>query len=340
MREDPGAVLAAWNELLEQEPGLRIREAARRLGCAEAELLRACAAAGEVTGCPAGFTVTELACRPREILGALSEAGPMLALTRNDAVVHEREGSYDGLVTLPSSRQMPWETSPTSESGHTDPERLGEKLAVANRSLGFGLWPQMCRSCFAVSVPSGGRMLRGIQFFDAAGTAVHKAYLREGSDEQAYERVLSQYAVTPAWGGRSFEPEESGGTSAQGAPSEGGSGDDALSDPGAYRAFFEEIRRRNAEVTIEVGNRGARQSYRGTIVRLKRGRGWFNILDPGFNLHIREERVDHCRLLWATSDVGESEANEPGVSLELCDTRGETLCRVFPVSPSWGGVRP
>jgi putative hemin transport protein len=332
MREDPGAVLASWNEILEQAPGLRIREAARRLGTAEAELLRACATAGEETGCPAGFAVTELACRPREVLGALSGAGPMLALTRNEAVVHEREGSYEGLVARQPSQQMPHEAEPTEPHA----ERLGEELVVANRSLHLALWLQTCRSCFAVSVPSGGRRLRGIQFFDASGTAVHKAYLREGSDEQAYERVLSQYAVTPAWGGRSAEPE---GAPAHGASPIGGSGDDVLSDPGAYRAFFEEIRRRNAEVSIEVANRGARQSYRGTIVRLKRARGWFNILDPGFNLHIREDRVDHCRLRGATPDAGESAADEPGVSLELCGTRGEALCRVSPVAPAWGGVR-
>src|SRR3989338_1698997 len=63
---------------------LRIREAAKRLEVSEAELV--------ALGC--GENVTRLRPEFEKILAGIEQWGYVMALTRNDQVVHERKGTY------------------------------------------------------------------------------------------------------------------------------------------------------------------------------------------------------------------------------------------------------
>ena len=73
-----------WTEFREENPKTRIRDAARQLGVTEAELV--------ATGL--GDTATLLGGDFREMLKAVPSLGYVMALTRNDALVHERNGVY------------------------------------------------------------------------------------------------------------------------------------------------------------------------------------------------------------------------------------------------------
>lgn len=80
----PEVLRDRWNTLREENPKLRIRDAAEQLGTSEAQLL----ALGS------GETSTRLRGDWADLLLELHRLGPLMGLTRNDHAVHERHGGY------------------------------------------------------------------------------------------------------------------------------------------------------------------------------------------------------------------------------------------------------
>ena len=76
-----------WAEFKIQNPKTRIRDAAKELETTEADLL--------ATGL--GENIVLLAGDFRELLKEVTSLGYVMALTRNDHVVHERKGVYENV---------------------------------------------------------------------------------------------------------------------------------------------------------------------------------------------------------------------------------------------------
>lgn len=74
---------------------------------------------------------------------------------------------------------------------------------------------------------------------------------------------------------------------------------------------------------IFVGNRGCLQIFTGTVDKLLRTDEWFNILDPGFSLHLRDGDIAHARVVRKPTKDGIV------TSLELYDAGGDTIARLF-----------
>lgn len=74
---------------------------------------------------------------------------------------------------------------------------------------------------------------------------------------------------------------------------------------------------------IFVGNRGCIQIHTGPIRTVKPMGPWLNILDPGFNLHLR---MDHIAAAWA---VWKPQSDSPVHSLELFDAEGRLIAQIF-----------
>jgi putative hemin transport protein len=70
---------------------------------------------------------------------------------------------------------------------------------------------------------------------------------------------------------------------------------------------------------IFIGNRGCLQVFSGAVDRVKRMGPWLNVLDPGFNLHLREDRIASSWVVAKPTKAGIVR------SLELYDADGETL---------------
>ena len=156
-----------WETFQEEHPGVRIRNAAHELGVSEAELV--------ATGC--GEHVTRLHGSWKNLLTDLEPLGPVMALTRNDACVHEKTGVYHD-VRLMESHEM----------GLVVDEQIDLRLFFSRWHLGF-----------AVATPWEGAkdgLRRSLQFFDRHGTAVHKVFLTRKSDVAAYERLVDKYRHT------------------------------------------------------------------------------------------------------------------------------------------------
>lgn len=328
MLSSSNADLAArLSRLRGEKPALRIRDAAAQLGVSEAELV--------------ALTAAPLANDWRALLNDMPSVGRVMCLTRNEHCVHERHGRFEDVqVTGPHGLV------------------LGPDIDLR---LFLGSW----RYGFAVREPqnrgnqSGER--QSLQFFDAAGDAVHKIYATDETDRPAFDALIARYrAQAPA----ALTPTPRASDTA--AAEEAGRPDSEIDLPGlrdAWRAmkdtheFFgmlgrfkvgrvqalrlagEEFARElparalrsameaaSAETTpimIFVGNGGCIQIHSGPINRLVETHGWFNVLDPTFNLHLREEGVARVFSVRKPTDDGIV------TSIEAFDNRDRNILLMF-----------
>ncbi|WP_341896696.1 ChuX/HutX family heme-like substrate-binding protein [Ferrovibrio terrae] len=314
---------ARWTELRAAEPNLRIRDAALRLGVSEAELVAT----------RLGQGATRLHGPWPEIIGAMGGVGEVMALTRNDSVVHERHGIYGTL----------------SVEGHVG-LIVGEDIDLR---IFFGPWAYG----FAVIEDTKAGPRSSLQFFDGAGQAVHKIYATEKTDAAAFQ----------ALGERFRAPEQSAELTIKPVAPKVPPRPDTEIDTTALRSewaalkdthdFFPLLRkhkvareqafrlagrdfavpvpndstRRMMEaaaasdlpIMVFVGNPGMIQIHTGTVKRLVPTGPWFNVLDPMFNLHLREDAIASSWLVRKPSVDGTV------TSLELFDKDGELIVSFF-----------
>ena len=72
-----------------------------------------------------------------------------------------------------------------------------------------------------------------------------------------------------------------------------------------------------------VGNRGCIQIHTGPVKRLVEAHGWFNILDPAFNMHLRDQGVARAFSVRKPTDDGVV------TSIELYDPAGDLTVSFF-----------
>ena len=324
---DPKAadLQTAWADYHAEHPKARHRQAAADLGVSEAQLVAA----------ECGLESTRLRSDWGAILKDLESIGPLMALTRNAAAVHEKTGVYHS-VELHDTHQM------------------GQVLAGdIDLRLFLGRWTYG----FAVALKKGGgQTLRGLQFFDKHGTAVHKTYLREKSDPAAYDTLVETHRVAgDALLGIAPAP----------APPPETPGEDVDADAflTGWRAledthdFFTLLRKHDVgrvqalrlgegEFTRRVGEKSHRplleaardgavplmvfvrspgtvQIHTGPVEHLKARGNWYNVLDEGFNLHLDETLTQEA---WV---VQKPTADGRVTSLELYDVGGEAVVKFF-----------
>ncbi len=152
-----------WSELLQKVPKLRIRDAARELGVSEAELL--------ATRC--GESVTRLEGNWGGLIKKFPTLGEVMCLTRNEAAVHERYGTFTEQISF------------FHEMGQVVGPDIDLRLFMTHWEFGFAVMDDM---------EEGPR--RSLQFFDADGTAVFKVYLTRQSDVAAYDEFVQKYRAT------------------------------------------------------------------------------------------------------------------------------------------------
>ena len=144
---DPAALTDAW-ATANTDKRMRVREAANFLGVSEAELV-----ATQV-----GSVATRLKQDWISILQRVQSIGRVMALTRNDNVVHERKGVY-------------LNTSATGQMGLVLGDDIDLRLFLSQWQHGY-----------ALTEIDGELTKRSLQFFDDAGDAVHKIFLQPDSE--------------------------------------------------------------------------------------------------------------------------------------------------------------
>jgi putative hemin transport protein len=306
-----------------ENPKMRERDLAAQLGISEAELVAA----------HCGEGVTRVEPRVNDLLTGLEPVGEVMALTRNESAVHEKIGVYDKVVT-------------------------GEHTAMAlGENIDLRIFPKVWAHGFAVEKRDGDEIRRSLQFFDAAGEAVHKVHLRPASNLYAYQKLVDQL-VSP-----NQEPTVALGTVAEDdVPGEltPQTVDDLREcwskltdthqffgmlrtlklsrqqavrmigqdyawklDPSAVMAMFQGASASGQPIMCFVGNRGCIQIHSGPVRSVSPMGPWINIFDETFHLHLRG---DHIAEAWA---VRKPTKDGHVTSLEAYDADGKMIIQFF-----------
>lgn len=319
-------LVARWSALRAAEPNLRIRDAAVRLGVSELELL-ACDETRQVTWLQPSFD---------EILHVLPTVGRCMALTRNDHAVSEVKGIYGGVQLGPHAGQV-----------------IGEHIDLR---VFLARW----RHGVAVVEPAAGKESQArhsLHFFDEHGTAVHKIYLQHDGQLERWQEMVDSYraaaapklAVTapPAPRPAGPAPDEANRLAFRAAwqamtdthelfgllRTHGLTRTQALHvvapewarpvKNSSLNQLLEAAAAEQQHIMTFVGNMGCIQIFSGTVTRVVRSGPWLNVMDPGHNLHLRE---DHITASWV---VQKPTRNGIVSSLELYDAAGETIIQLF-----------
>ena len=312
-----------WKTFRRANPGVRIRDAAEQLGVSEAELV--------ASSC--GETAIRLEADWPNFVRRLEELGPVMALTRNAHAVHEKHGRF---------REVHFQ----GRMGLVLDEGIDLRLFMDHWHLGF-----------AVELEGRRPTLSSFQFFDRHGTAVHKVYLTAESDPGAYRRLTDEFSapdqspvqcVCPPM--PSVADKEDGAIDLKGLQ-EAWKGledthefhrllarfqvgrvqalrlvDDSLARrvvSSSLNKILQVSARKQLAIMVFVSSPGVIQIHSGPICRVKASGPWLNVLDGGFNLHLREDRVDSAWVVQKPTRHGTV------ASLELYDAQGETIALLF-----------
>lgn len=310
----------------------RHRDIAEKLAISEGELIAA--HVGASFDDPAVILkATRLRPDWPQLIESLEPLGEVMALTRNASCVHEKVGVY-------------------RKASHTDQVGL-----VLSGDIDLRIFYQHWAHGFAVAEVSDKGEQRSLQFFDPTGTAIHKIFLRPQSNAQAYADLVSHHAdpeqqigLTPIAGQveeLETPDEEIDVTGFRQAWSELRDTHEffgllkkfdvsrmqglRLADPQyvqqvdtvSAHQILHVAARDGVSVMVFVGNRGMIQIHSGPVHKVTLMGPWINVLDPGFNLHLRE---DHVASAWV---VRKPTVNGVVTSLELFDKDGRVIAMFF-----------
>lgn len=313
-----------WQELKTEQPRLRIRNAAEVLGVSEAALL-----ATQI-----GENVTRLEADWKTFLHEVKNLGHVMALTRNYAVVHERKGVYNNV-----SFQGP--------VGLVLDPNIDLRLFMHDWTFAFSVQE---------SGPNG-KVRYSIQFFDSCGEAIHKIYATDKTNMEEWESLTSKYKAP-----EQVYPEFKEKTNRAQAEipdaqvdvkafQEGWKGLKDTHDfymlvrnhklsrtqalrlapegmvrklqPNAFRQVLDKAAAQKLEIMVFVGNPGCIQIHTGLVKNVMEHEGWYNVMDPEFNLHIREEAITQSYVVKKPTSDGIVTA------VECYDNEGELLVQYF-----------
>ncbi|GGG62393.1 hemin-degrading factor [Salipiger pallidus] len=316
----------------------RARDLAASLGLTEAHLLAA----------RTGHDVTRINAHPDAVMAAAERLGEVMALTRVEAAVHEKVGHYANYHPGPHASM------------------------VLNDEIDLRIFPRHWVHGFAEARQTEHGVRRSLQVFDAAGDAIHKIHLRDASNHDLWDEVVAGLATGESSDTLETTPREPTEAAKSdpakldilrkewarltdthqflrlcsklkmnrlGAYRIAGAPFVRQLDPAAVDMMLEQVRDTGTEIMLFVGNRGCIQIHSGAVQNLRPMGPWQNIMDPGFNLHLRRDKVAE---VWA---VEKPTQRGPAISVEAFDAEGGLIFQCFGVGkvgndhrPAWGRI--
>lgn len=319
------ALKQSWEELKKDNPQMRIRNAAKTLGVSEMELL-----ATQV-----GETVITLTPDFKQILSQVESLGKVMALTRNDQCVHERKGIYE---------------NPDFTSPHAG--------LFVNPDIDLRIFLSHWKYAFAVNELSRGQQRKSLQFFAKDGSAIHKIYLLEQSNTEAFDKLvqdfkakeqhqvytiqgyspvkeelpdtqINQQELTQGW----LELKDThdfyillaknkvSRTQALRLAPQGNYAQQI--DKQAIVTMLEKAVQTKTPIMVFTGNKGIIQIHTGEIYKTMWHQNWYNIMDPDFNMHLDMTQIDQ---VWV---VRKPTVDGIVTSIEVFDSKGEIIVQFF-----------
>ncbi len=321
-----------WSALRVEQPRLQPRDAAQKLNVSEAELVATNVGKGATRLRDGGASY-------KAVYDRLHELGQIKAITRNDTAVLERVGTVTQARLNADGRVIP-----------------GTGFAGGPIDLRFGA--DQWRSAFAVVQPGReGKTSRSLQFFDVHGNAVNKVYLDNEAGVAAFDKLVADFKapeqlaylsvdkaptkvvkkpngevdvkeLRDTWNELSDVHEfprllkDLGITREQAL--------DLIGKDAAYRISAQSVQTlldsaatQGQPIMVFVSNPGMTQIFSGKITKVKATDEWYNVLDPDFNLHLRQAGIDHGWVVKRPAKDGMI------TSVEFYDAKGEQVVNFF-----------
>jgi putative hemin transport protein len=290
----------AWEGVKKAKPGIRIREAAQDLGVSEAELL--------VT--TVGDYTTRLEGDWTVLLSRLKALGRVMSLTRNDSCVLEHKGPFQRIDIMGKL-----------------PNAMATVIGPIESRVFFKAWT----FGFAVKLQTPNGFQQSIQIFDEAGTAITKIFLQEekngkgGSNQQAFDDLVNDFTSAD----QSQTIKTSKVQDPESKPLSEVDQSALLADwttmkdthdfygmlmkhkvnrldavvlakdkfshripADSLRTILDKAATEKLPIMIFAGNRGNLQIHQGKVQTIRIMDQWLNVLDPDFNMHLREDHID------------------------------------------------
>ena len=321
----PERLYADWSTLRSNEKGLHALDIAKKLEVSEGEMLAsACGKDGPVRA-------RRLKGHIKEIFAKMPSLGTVKTVTRNPNAVIEVLGTYDKIEFF---------------------GMMGQSVS----SIDLRIFASRYGQAFAVREETKRGVSEGIQFFDPYGRAVHKMYLKEGSDRAAYEALVAEHLSDDQSPAMEVDPEppppverpdaevdvaafraewekmtdthqffgllrKHDVTRTQALRLIGRDFGESV-DGGAFTRLLHEAAKRAIDFMIFVGNPSMLQIHTGAVKKVVAMGSWINVLDPGFDLHVVESAITH------TYVVRKPTADGIVTSLEVYSEDGETIVHV------------
>lgn len=301
-------------------PRLYARDLAALLGVSEAQL----------TAARVGHDARRLADEPKALLAALGSVGELKAITRNDWAVHEQVGRYQ-------NQQL---------EGHAG-------LILNPGGIDLRLFLKQWHSAFLLEETATQGVRQSLQFFDPQGDAIHKVYPTANTDMAAWQRLIEKFVRDenpPIAAAAAVFPTFADTVDREGLEREWRGMTDVhefylilhrhrlsrlqafnnVSDDLARRvdnqtlaALLDRIRHDGNPIMVFVANRGAVQIFTGPVLRVEPMRGWLNIFNPQFTLHLLDSAIAES---WITR---KPTADGVVTSLELYAADGTQIAQLY-----------
>lgn len=314
-----------WELLKQEQPHLRIRNAAQKLGVSEMELLAT----------NIGNNVTRLRPEFKEMLTEIESLGKVMALTRNEECVHERKGIY----------------------ANADFSNPHAGLFV-NEDIDLRIFLSHWKKVFSVIDENARGTSRSIQFFGKDGEAIHKIFLTADSNLEAFEALVEKYKSEDQ---QPFETSEAYELNLDEKPDNeidvegfkqawldlkdthdffmmlrkfGVSRTQALRlAPSDFHAkqiskdgivtMLEEVAKEKTPIMVFVGNKGNIQIHTGRVRKTMWHQEWYNIMDPDFNLHLDMSKIAQTWVVRKPTEDGVVTA------IEVFNEMGDIIVQFF-----------
>lgn len=298
----------------------RARELAKQLDISE----------GELVACRQGIETWAIKPPFQNLLAQLENLGEVMTITRNDEAVHETTGTYHKFSFMEKSNM-----------GLVLSDDIDLRLFIAQWHSAF-------------HVVENGR--HSIQFFSAHGLAVHKIYRTDNTLAEKWDTLIAEFRdpspVTPTYLPSEEEPAselpvdfdqarfaqewselkdvheyhgmlKKHGLSRTQALSKIGDQWATKLDQNSIKSAITLAQEENCNIMVFVGNKGCIQIFSGEVHRLMQQGPWFNVLDPGLNLHLREDLIAET---WA---IKRPSSDGIITSIEAFNAKGDSILTLF-----------
>lgn len=357
LAENPATLLAAWQQLQNEHKGpmpLRARDAANQLGVSEAQLL-ASRCGDDVIRLNNEWT--DMILKMPELGRVMSLVRNDYAVhEKKGEYGHINFEGPQGKIGVVANEAIDlriflyrWHVA------FAVVDEVRNKAETQKIAAELGMNPNDTR---LIAAADTGNKRFSLQFFDKQGNSIQKIYLlAEGGNKEAYDNFVKQFTAADQSPEQILEPAAAAPVAKPDAEIDAEAlrqewsalkdthdfymmlrkygvermqalrlGGSALAEPVALTSVREVLETASATalpIMVFVGNDNILQIHTGKVVRIKPIHGWLNVMDPDFNLHLREEAIAYA---WV---VRKPTVDGMVTALELYDKKEHLIATFF-----------